>query len=125
MVKAGKTREYERVGHPPPDSIDPTGFWRFVFWLALVLGTLSLLLAWGFAYVPKPDFHGDYRPDYIVRSCSAVLMLVSILMARWLWGIKNPFVDERPITPMRFVLCFAWVEAVIAVIGIIGLTFHR
>ena len=108
-----------------PESVDPTGFWRFVFWLALVLGTLSLLLAWGLTYVPEPDFHGDFRLDYIVRSCSAALALVSILMARWLWGIKNPLVGEQPITGMRLVLCFAWVEAALAVIGIIGLTFHH
>ena len=107
-----------------PESVDPTGFWRFVFWLALVLGTLSLLLAWGLAHVPV-SAHADLSGDYVVRSCSAVFMLVSILMARWLWGIKNPLVDEGPITPMRLVLCFAWVEAALAVIGIIGLTFHR
>jgi hypothetical protein len=112
--------QFERA----PDSIDPTGFWRFVFWLVLVLGALSLLLEWGLTWVPRPA-HDDHTPDYIILSCSAALTLISILMGRWLWGIKNPFVEQQPITGMRLVLRLAWFLEAMAVIWVIGATFHR
>jgi hypothetical protein len=105
-----------------PDTVDPSGFWRFIFWLVLVLGALSMLLAWGLGQVPRPDYHGDYTLDYIVRSCTAGLTLIAILMGRWLWGIINPFVEET--TAMHFVLRCAWFLEIVAVILVIGAVFH-
>jgi hypothetical protein len=56
------------------ESIDATGLWRFLFWLCFVLGNMALLLAWGLAHVPRPDYGGDFRPDYLARLSVAVLM---------------------------------------------------
>ena len=50
------------------ESTDPSGLWRFVFWLAFVLGTLALAFSWLLAQVPTPRRGADMRLDYIVRS---------------------------------------------------------
>ena|SRR5260221_9849212 len=108
-----------------PESIDPSGFWRFVFWLTYVLGTLSLAFSWLLAQVPRPLHGADLRGDYAFRTCTAGLMLISILMARWIWKIRNPLTDRGPATPLRVVLSIAWVELGIASIGIIGIAVFQ
>lgn len=108
------------------DLIDPSGFWRFVFWLVFVLGSLSLLLVWGLAHVPQPDYHGDYRLNYASCTCAILLMTISILMARWLWQIRNPLTDEGPLTALRLVLCAAWIQGAIALLEMVGIAlFHH
>jgi hypothetical protein len=104
-----------------PESIDPSGFWRFVFWLAYVLGTLSLLFSWLLSQVPRPRHGADLTGDYVFRSCAAVLLLISILMARWIWKIRNPLSDRGRAIAMRVALFIAWIELAIAFIGIIGI----
>ena len=103
-------------------SLDPTGLWRFVFWLAFVFGNLGLLFSWLLAQVPHPLYGTDVRLDYAVRSSVAVLMLTSILMARWIWKIKNPIRDEDHVTAIRLVLLLAWFELVVAIYGIVAMT---
>jgi hypothetical protein len=109
-----------------PGSIDPTGLWRLVFWLAFVFGNLSLLFSWLLAQVPLPRYGADLRLDYAVRTSVAVLMLTSILMARWIWKINNPIRDHDRVTAIRLVLLLAWFELVIATYGIVAMTvFHH
>jgi hypothetical protein len=108
-----------------PESIDPTGFWRFLFWLAFVLGNLALAFSLLLAQVPRGLHDMDFLLDYAFRSSAAGIMLISILMARWLWGIKNPITDKGSATAIRFVLCTVWVEGAIAVIGIIGIAIFQ
>jgi hypothetical protein len=104
-----------------PESIDPSGFRRLVFWLSYVFGTLILAFSWLLAQVPQPLHGADLSGDYAVRSCAAGLMLISILMARWVWKIRNPLSDRGRATAMRVVLFIAWIELAIACIGIIGI----
>ena len=107
------------------ESIDATGLWRFLFWLCFVLGNMALLLAWGLAHVPRLDYGGAFRPDYLVRLSVAVLMLVCILMARWLWEIRSPFVAPGGSIGTQLVGCAAWIEAALAFIGIVALAKFR
>ena len=109
---------------PSQESTDPTGFWRFVFWLTYVLGTLCLLLSWLLSQVPTSR-GADLTGDLLIRSSAAGLMLISILMARHLWKIKNPLTDGFPQTAMDFVLSLAWFELLIATSGVIGLAIFR
>jgi hypothetical protein len=113
-----KTKENESE---MPESIDPTGFWRFIFWLVYVIGTLVLLFSWLLSMVPGEVLTGDI----IVRSCAAGLMLASILMARWLWKIRNPIPDQGSATVMQVVLLIAWAELGFAIFGIIGMATFR
>ena len=103
-----------------PESIDPTGLWRLMFWLVYVLGTFTLLFSWLLSLVPRPLHGADFTLDYIVRSCAGGLALVSILMARRLWNIKNPLVNRGPMKAMQLVVLIAWVELAIALAGLVG-----
>jgi hypothetical protein len=105
-----------------PESIDPTGLWRLVFWLAFVIGSLGLLFSWLLAQVPRLPHGADYGLDYLVRSCAAALMLVSIGMARWLWKINHGSPGRGA---MQIVQLIAWVELIIAICGIVGLAVSR
>ena len=89
-----------------PESIDPSGFWRFVFWLTYVLGNLVLIIALLLSKVPRPLHDENFTPDYIVRSFVVGLMLISILMARWLWKIESP-IPRGPLAAMNYVLLIA------------------
>ena len=108
-----------------PESIDPTGFWRFVFWVTFVLGSLSLLLAWGLAHVPQPIYGGDFRPNYAACASVVAFMSISILMARWLWGIKNPIGGNAPASVMRIIVCLAWTETALGLLGILGIAVYH
>jgi hypothetical protein len=107
------------------EPIDPTGLWRLTFWMAYVLGTLTLLFSWLLSLVPRLPHGADFTLDYIVRSCAGGLMLISILMARRLWNIKNPLLDQSSMKAMRLVLLFAWVELAIALAGLVGIALIR
>jgi hypothetical protein len=107
-----------------PESVDPSGFWRFVFWLTFVLGNLVLVFAFLLSMVPRPLHDENFTLDYIVRSFVVGLMLISILMARWLWKIKSP-IPRGPLAAMNYVLLFAWIELAMAVYGIVGLAAYR
>src|SRR5271168_2123512 len=101
-------REYELNS---PGAIDPSGFWRFIFWLAFVFGNLTTAFCWLLAHVPGRDM----RLNVVTRSCVVFFMLVTILMARWIWKIRNPIpVQERRVRPaMYMVVLVAWVELVL------------
>jgi len=109
-----------------PSSIDPSGFWRFVFWLAFVFGDLALAFCWLLAHVPHPSRGADMRLDIAARLCVVVLMLVAIRMARWRWNIKVP-VLERVRTredAMQIVVLIAWVELAWGLIGTIAIALR-
>ena len=108
-----------------PELIDPTGLWRLMFWLVYVLGTLSLIVSWLLSLVPRPVHDADFTLDYVIRSCAGGLALVSILMARWLWNIKNPLANEGPLKAMQLVVLIAWVELAIALAGLVGIALIR
>lgn len=114
----------ERDESETPESIDPSGFRRLVFWLSYVFGTLILAFSWLLAQVPQP-LHADLSGDFAVRSCAAGLMLISILMARWVWKIRNPLSDGGPASALRVVLFIAWIEFGIGFIGVIGVAVHQ
>src|SRR5260370_39819175 len=107
------------------ESVDPTGFWRFVFWFAYVLGTMDIASCWLLALVPRSIHNKDFTLEYTMRSCAAGLMLISILMAKWLWKIRNPITDRAPALAMRLVVCFAWIEGAFAIVSMIAIgLFH-
>ena len=114
----------EEKQNETPESIDPSGFWRFVFWLTYVLGNLILIVALLLSMVPRPLHNENFTPDYIVRSLVAGLMLISILMARRLWKITSP-IPRGPLAVMNYVLLAGWIELAMAVYGIVGLAFRR
>ncbi len=101
-----------------PELVDPTGFWRFIFWLAFVLGNLTLVFAWLLAQVPRPS-HAYLPLDYAVRAGIVAFMLVAILMARRIWKINTPNLDQEPGIAMNLVVLVAWFELVSALCGII------
>jgi hypothetical protein len=103
-----------------PRSIDLSGIWRLVFWLTYVLGNLVLAFSFLLAMVPGPR-HPDFTPTYIIRSVAAGLMLISILMARWIWKIRYPLSYQGVAIAMRIVIFVAWAEFAFAVYLIIGL----
>jgi len=107
------------------ESVDPTGFWRFLFWLTYAIGNMTLAFSWLLAQVPRPDHHADMRLDYAVRASVAGLMLICILMGRWLWKIRNPVEKGNPAVGIRLVLCTAWIEGAIGLIGILGIAISR
>jgi hypothetical protein len=123
IVVAGAALMVQQEVHETrtPESIDPTGIWRLLFWLTFLLGTLSFLVSWLMAsFMPPPPDH-DFTLVYIVRSCIAVPMLISMLMARWIWKIRNPLTNEGPATAMRIVLFIAWVQLAIVLLLSLGL----
>lgn len=103
-----------------PGSIDPTGIWRLVFWLTYVLGNLVLAVFLLLAMVPSPR-HPDFTPLYIIRLVIAGLMLISILMARWIWKIRHPLSDHGGTIAMRIVIFVAWAEFIFALYLVVGL----
>jgi hypothetical protein len=107
-----------------PESIDPSGLWRFGFWFCYVLGSLSLLFSWLLSQVPRSRGE-DMWPHYVVRFCAAVLMLAAILLARRIWKIGKVTPDEDPVTAMQVVVLLGWGELVIALLGIIVLAASR
>jgi hypothetical protein len=115
----------EKNKNETPESIDPSGFRRLAFWLTYVFGTLGLAFSWLLAQVPQPRHGADLSGDFALRSGVAVLMLISILMARWIWKIKNPVSKESPVTAMRVVLLIAWIELGIGFIGAIGVAVRQ
>jgi hypothetical protein len=102
-------------------SVDPSGFWRFLFWLAYVLGTLGVVSCWLLALVPRSIHDRDFALDYMIRFCVGVLTLVSILMAKWLWGIKNPMTDRGAAFLIRLIVGVAWIEGAFAVVSMIAI----
>ena len=108
-----------------PGSIDPTGIWRLVFWLTYVIGNLVLLFSFLLAMVPRSLHDANFTSDYVIRSIVAGFMLISILMARWLWKIRNPLTDRGPAVAMRVVLFVAWAELAFALYLIIGLAIFQ
>ncbi len=108
----------DEAGTPGP--IDPTGIWRLVFWLTFVLGNLDLAFSFLLAMVPSPR-NPDFTLWYVIRSIDAGLMLISILMARWIWKIRSPLSERKVATGMRVVLSVAWTELAFAVYLILGL----
>jgi len=103
-----------------PGSIDPTGMWRFVFWLIFVLGNFVLAFSFLLAMVPSPH-RPDFTSQYIIRGIVAGLMVISILMARWIWKIRDPESDRKAAIGMRIVLFVAWAELAISAYLILGL----
>jgi hypothetical protein len=104
-----------------PGSIDPTGMWRLVFWLTFVLGNLVLLVSFLLAMVPAPRHERGFTLEYSIRLILTGLMLISILMARWIWKIRNPLSERKAATGMRIVLSVAWAELAFAIYLILGL----
>ena len=90
--------------------IDPSGFWRFLFWTSFVLGSLALVFLWLSAKVPQPRHGADYRLDYVACALVVSLMLTSISMARWLWGIKVGIRDLNEPGGIRAILLIAWAQ---------------
>jgi hypothetical protein len=108
-----------------PGSIDPTGIWRLGFWLIYVFGNLGLVFGFLLAQVPSPRRHDPaLSADLAVWLCTVVLFLTSILMARWLWKIKNP-VPRGPLTSMHIIILVAWGEVAIAFRVVIGVAIRR
>jgi hypothetical protein len=105
-----------------PESIDPTGLWRLLFWLLYVVGSLALIFSWMLAMVPEPRSvqPGIYLPDLIVRSCSAVLLAFVVLLARWFWKIRNPFSPSGAERLMRAFMVLVWLELAIALVEAAG-----
>ena len=114
-----------RADYSGPESVDPTVFWRFIFWLALVLGSLSLVFARLLAMVPRTHDDMDFSPNYAAYALTIGLMAACILMARWLWRVRGPLTDPGPISLIRIVLCAAWVEGALAAIGILGIAVFQ
>jgi hypothetical protein len=104
---------------------DPTGWWRFFFWSAYVLGTMSLLFSWLLAQVPQPSHGGHWGLDYAFRSCVVGLMMASILIARRVWKLNTVFPDQSPVRAMQIVLLIAYAELAMGLVGIIGLAVGR
>lgn len=94
-----------------------------MFWLAYVLGNLVLLFSFLVSKAPESIKRGDFGFYYILRLCLAGPMLVSILMARWIWKIGDPLDD--PVSPppvaMRVVVLVAWAELAFALFEIAAL----
>jgi hypothetical protein len=120
------SQEYELNS---PGAVDPSGLWRFIFWLAFVSGSLILgfFLLMSQVGPPPPSRRGDMRLYYAAWSCLTALMLLSIRMARWIWKIRNPIpVPGRAVRPaMYMVVLIAWVELVLGLVGIIGVAVYR
>jgi hypothetical protein len=105
-----------------PGSVDPSGLRRLLFWIVSVAGTFILLFTWLLLFVPgRPDFTGDF----IIRTSASALFVLSILMARWIWKIGNPFSDRHGSTPMRFVLTVVWIELGISLYEVLGTVTYR
>jgi hypothetical protein len=86
-----------------------------------MIGNLVLLFSFLLAMVPRSLHDTEFIPDYVIRSFVAGLMLMSILMARWIWKIRNPLTDRVPAVGMRVVLLVAWAELAFAIYMIVGL----
>jgi len=107
-----------------PGSIEPTGLWRLLFWLIFLLGSLSFIVSFLLGQIPHVP-GDDLRLDYAVSACTVSLMLTSILMARWLWGIKSFVPEPSYAIWMWLVLLIAWAESAVALITIISLAIYR
>jgi len=112
------------IENSTPEPTDPTGFWRFIFWLAFVLGNLTVAFEWLLAQVPRLP-HSDMRLDYAVRAGIVAFMLVSIFMARKIWKITTPNLDQGPGIAMHLIVLIAWFELVVGFFGIIGIAVSQ
>jgi hypothetical protein len=101
-----------------------TGVWRFVFWLAYVLGTLMLALSWLLAQVPRSS-HGDMRLEYTIRFGVAALMTTAIVIARRRWKINLVIPDRGAASTLEVVILIAWCELIVAVLGIIAIAVSK
>jgi hypothetical protein len=59
--------------------------------------------------------------DLIFRSSAATLLLGAVLLARWLWKIRNPFPLLASNKLMRTFMLIVWFELIFALYGVIGL----
>lgn len=107
-------------GNQAPESLDPTGLWRLGFWLIWILGHLTLLFALALGMVPRLR-NDPFTVDYAIRLGLAALTLVSILMARWIWKIRNPIAGQEPPLAMRVVVMVSWVELIFALVSILAI----
>jgi hypothetical protein len=107
------------------ESTDPSGVRRFIFWVAYVLGTLSLLFSWALAQVPEPRHDRHLVLDFAVRSCAGCLILTAILLARRIWRITNPLSRRSPASAIRVFLLMVWIELVVAFVGVIGVAVSQ
>jgi hypothetical protein len=106
------------------ESLDPTGLWRLAFWLVWILGLLALLFTFLLAMVPRR--HDDsFTLEYAIRSCLAALGLISIIMARRIWKIRNPIGERTPALAMQVVVIVAWVELTFALVSILAIAASR
>lgn len=100
-----------------PDSVDPTmTLLRLLFWFVYGVGTLILLVTWLLLMVPGPIGKGDL----ILRSSAAALLLIAIVLAGWLWKLRNPFPLSAPRRLLRGFVLIVWIELIIALVEASG-----
>jgi hypothetical protein len=101
-------------------STDPKVFERILFWIAYVLGSLTLIFAWLLAQVPRPHHGANFTLDYICWSLAASLLLISLIAARRAWKIGNPFTWSTSASFLQLIVGAAWVELAFSLYGLIS-----
>jgi hypothetical protein len=108
------TTDLDRQSHTAcTEAIDPAGFWRCGFWLIFVVANLTVAFCCLLWFVPKRISDKDFTLEYATRGSIVVLTVAAIVLARWLWRIRNPMTDRGPLA-VRLVVAVAWVEALLA-----------
>ena len=96
-------------------------FRKVLFWLTYGLGIVFLVLSWLLSQVPRPSHGANLGGDFAFRSCAAATFLVTVLLGRWVWRIRNPFYTQHSSMAVRLALCTAWIGLLLAFVGLIGI----
>jgi hypothetical protein len=104
----------------PPRSV----FKRTLFWIAYVLGTLTLLFSFLLAQVPRGR-NTDFILDYICWSLAGSFLIVSLVTARYTWSVWNPFKWRGASSPVQLFIGAAWVELAFSLYGILSFATSR
>ena len=102
------------------ESTGPRLFERILFWIAYVLGSLTLIFAWLLAQVPRPRHGANFTLDYICWSLAAGLLLISLIAAKRAWTIGNPFTWSTSASPLQLIVGAAWIELDVSLYGLIS-----
>jgi len=90
------------------------------FWIAYVLGTLTLIFSFLLTQVPRPRHGADFTLDYICWSLAASLLLTSLCLARYAWSFWNPLKWRGTSGPVQLFVGAAWVELAFSIYGILS-----
>src|SRR5258707_4374311 len=95
----------------------------WIFWIANVVGALTVAFGLLLSQVPRPRHGADFRIDYLCWSFAIVVLLVGLLSGRRMWGRWFPSDDAGRAT--RAAYCATWIALSLSVYALCSFTADR